>query len=166
MKLDIKLVKPKIKGESDKYSWNLWRWLNKYKWHRNVYFRITEDSPEFNINNIKASDLYIGTMDSTGLSGNRLGTILGKGIGKDDCFAFHPIAGWRNDEFIDITDIFWKEYINIGRCLFTEHSGVWIRGDEDRFSYTNNTRKCNWCGKWQHKEIIKEVKIKRHEVWV
>lgn len=166
--MDIKSIKPKIKGESDKYSWNLYNWLLKYKQHRNVFVYL-EDGEEFNINKIdfKRADFIIGTRYDDGcVTGNKLHSIISRGRGRDDCWSFHAIAGWRYKDFHDVTEIFWNKYIESGRCLVYGHGNMWLRGDENRYTVINNTRRCNWCGKWQHKEIEKIVKIERKEVWL
>ncbi len=166
--MDIKLIKPKVKGESDKYSWNLYNWMIKYKQHKSVFVYL-EDGEEFDINNIDFAprNIIIGTRYSDGcISGNRLSSIIYKGRGKDDCWAFNKLGGWRYKDFHDISDIFWKKYLKLGRCLLYGHSDMWLQGDDNRYTVVNNTRKCNWCGEWQHKEIKKVVKIERKEVWL
>lgn len=71
------------------------------------------------------------------------------------------------DQLIDITEWFFKEYLKIGRCIFDrEHKGWWQGGDT-RFTVINkSSRRCNWCGKHFHREIQKEIKVIRHETWV
>gem|GEM_PF-6434809 len=72
---------------------------------------------------------------------------------------------WKDEEYMDITEWFFKTYEKDGRCIFDREHNKWFLGAENRFTYVNNTRRCNWCGKWQQKEIKKEQTIKQKEVW-
>jgi len=61
--------------------------------------------------------------------------------------------------------LFFKTYIKDGRCIFDREHNGWWKGGDNRFTYINSTRRCNWCGEWQRKRIEKEVKIKQRVVW-
>ncbi len=174
--MNINLIKPQNKGISDKYSWQLYQYIRK----RFPYTKSLNDVRVYwdNIsswdgsitnldeNNINIRQIIIGKMHSNLLSGSRLLTIMGQDKDKYEMFCYHPIGGWKNEQFIDITDWFWKKYIKLGRCLLDKHHNRWWMNDDCRFTYINNTRRCNWCGQWQKKEIKKEVKILRKEKWV
>jgi hypothetical protein len=173
--MDIKKIKPKVKGQSDKYSWNLYKFLEKQVKQRDVgnfapkqlrvywlHHSFWDGSYlEFNPNKLNHRQIIISPFGGKG-SGYFLSHILPDGM-KKECYAlsvYHP------DEFSDITNWFFTTYERDGRCIFDrEHSGWWS-GEENRFTYINNTRRCNWCGQWHKKEIHKIVKIKREEVWV
>lgn len=175
--LDVDLYKPKIKGESDKYSWNLYKFLNKQVRQRDIgkYVktqirvfwlthsrwdgRYVEFNPEKLHGGLNHMQIIISPFGDRG-SGYFLSNILGNK--KDECFS---LSSWAKDEFIDITEWFFSTYEQDGRCTFDrEHIGWW-QGDKERFTYINNTRRCNWCGQWHMKEIHKSVKIEREVHW-
>lgn len=166
MFIDPKLVKPKIKGESDKYSWNLYRWLYKYRKYADykVYYIADE---EFDRNNLKLSKIIIGKKHSDReITGNLLSNIINKGSCSEDSYCFLKSIGWNTDKAIDITELFKKEYIRIGRCFIFGHTDIWLRGDKDKFTIINkHSRRCNWCGKYENRYIETEKTIKRKEVW-
>lgn len=175
MVIDLNDIKPKVRDESDKYSWNLYRFLDKlfkekdvgkyYKNQLNVCWlhrsRWDGEYKDLDLNHINLNQVII---IPNGLDNDRsfysLRSILGQG--KAERF-YLP---WSKDELTDITEWFFETYKKDGRCIFDrEHSGWW-QGSDDRFTYINNTRRCNWCGEWHKKEIHKEVIIKRREIWV
>lgn len=164
----LKLIKPKVKSQSDKYSWQIYQFINKNK-HSRVYFynksRWDGSELELDKDNLNISNIFIGgNQDSNGtICGNSLSTIMGHSREKYTTFSFML---WTDGDFIDITDWFWTEYIKLGRCLFDKNHNGWWTNNGDRFTYINNTRKCNWCGQWQHKDIKKVVKIQRKEKWI
>lgn len=173
--IDLNKIKPKIKGISDKYSWNLYKFLNSlfsdkefgkyYKNQLNICWltssRLDGKHLEFNSDNLLMHQILIVPL---GLENDRsfysLSSILN--TGKAERFAMP----WNKDKLIDITDWFFDAYTRDGRCVFDRNHNGWLLGDKDRFTYINNTRKCNWCGKWQQKEIHKITKIERKEVWI
>lgn len=163
---DVKQIKPRVRGISDKYSWNLYQWLNKYKKHRDLKIYYTGD--EFNPDNFVASKIIIGyeIQGTNDILGNNLSGIIRNGIKKTDSYCFCPFGGFDTESFIDITDIFWKNYLRKGRCFLFKHDSIWLLGDEDRYSYIGkSSRRCNWCGQWQHREIEKITVIKRKDKW-
>lgn len=157
-------IKPKVKGISDKYSWNLYKWLKKTKCKKlTVWFNTKSawdgSKLEFDKNNIKIGQIWIGFVDKGWLHGSSLNSILNGN--------FQEWANpWMAKSHIDITEWFWKEYIKDGRCIWDRNHDGWLAYDKNRFTYVNkNSRKCNWCGEWQHRKIEKETIIKRHEIW-
>lgn len=163
----LKLIKPKKKGQSDKYSWQLYEFIRRNKYKNVYYYKKNWDGEptELDPDNISTYQIMVGNMYDC-LSGGRLRTIMSDSKDKYTTFSFHPFGGWSNDEFVNITDWFWDKYIKLGRCLFDKQHVGWWTNDSERYTYINkNSRKCNWCGKWQHREIIKKQKIKREEVW-
>lgn len=171
----LKAVKPKNVKRDDKYSKNLYKFLKNHNANCKVYFNKKNwDKKDITINwdDVQTTQVIIGgNIQEDIWEGKNTGMVIGKGLSsilngnklKEEgayCLfgRFYP-----NRDFIDITDEFWKRYIRIGRCLFTSHDSYW--DNEDRFIYVGNTRKCKWCGKWQHKEIVKKVEIKRETVW-
>ena len=181
MSMNIKQIKPRLKGKSDKYSWQLYQYMVKNRIGKlpTVIFanKLSKDSEraEFYPADIRRNNIWIATniescqVESNGkkgtarwIHGNGLGTILSDSREKYTTFA-NP---WIQ-EYEDITDWFWSEYIKYGRCLLDpEHIGWW-QGDDNRFTYINkNSRRCNWCGRWQYRTIKKTVTIKRSDSWV
>ncbi len=175
--IDLKSIKPKVRGQSDKYSWNLYRFLEKN--YKNTSFRfyhiVDQDDyvngetihkkVPFNINDVSTYYIWVGkeSVDGLWLYGNRLNSIISVGKERFTEFA-NP---WlRSKEYVDITNEFLKAYLKIGRCLFTKHSYVWTAGSESRYTYINkSSRRCNWCGKYQTRRIKKIQTIERKEVW-
>jgi hypothetical protein len=170
---DINKIKPKVKGQSDKYSWNLYKFLHKQINQKEIgkyvlkqikvywlhHSRWDGEYLEFNPNELDIRQIIISPF-----GGTRTGYFLSQILleGKNECFALP----YEDDELTDITEWFFKTYEKDGRCMFDREHNGWLLGDENRFTYVNNTRKCSWCGKWQHKEIKKVQTIKRKEVWV
>lgn len=160
----LEKIKPAVKGKSDKYSWFLYNWIKKNKFlDLTVWFdtRSILDGKETNFDkkNIHIGQIWIGSAESGWFHGSRLGSILG---GKYQTWA-NP---WMKNTHIDITEWFWEEYLKDGRCIWDRNHDRWIADDENRYIYiNNNSRKCRWCGEWQYREIKKEIKIKRSEVW-
>ena len=157
-------IKPKVKGKSDKYSWNLYKWVKKKGFYPKVWFdtenRLNGEKLEFDKENFPTYQLWIGGSDKEGLwfYGSSLRSIL-----SPRCKEWaNP---WMANKHIDITDWFWNEYIKIGRCIWDKSHDGWLENADERFAYVGNTRKCKWCGKWQAKEIIKETTISRYDVW-
>ncbi len=170
--MDLKAIKPAIKGESDKYSWYLYRflekqvkqrdigkyvpkqikvyWLNKSRWDGRLL--------SFDDENVDINQVFISPFG--GKSGYSLSTIMTKGK------ATQYYLPWSDEDLVDITNWFFSTYQKDGRCMFDRSHNGWFQGDKERFTFINNTRRCNWCGKWHTKEIHKEVKIERREVWV
>lgn len=171
--INIEKIKPKVKGESDKYSWNLYNFLQrKFKgdigryvqkqleihWLHNS--RWDGSFLEFNPEDIRVNQLLIIPLGKNhGRSFFELSTILREGKATE----FSLPYSW---ETTDITKWFTETYIRDGRCIFDRNHNSWLRNTENRFTYVNNTRKCNWCGEWHKKEIHKQVKIERKEVWI
>lgn len=173
--IDLKKIKPKVKGKSDKYSWNLYKFLHKLfsnkesgKYYKNQlqilwlhHSRFDGSYLEFDKNNLNLLQLIIMPLGKeNGRSFYSMSSILTKGRSEE--FALP----WSLGKMTDITDWFFKTYEKDGRCIFDRKHTGWMIGTEDRFTYVNNTRKCNWCGQWHTKEIHKIVKIKREEVWL
>lgn len=143
----LESIKPKVKGESDKYSWNMYRFLKRHKLE-NIFGVMSKDG------------MMVGTVDSEGLSGCLVRSIISSGYRL-------PIEFWFDKSIfgLRIMPLYLEEYQRVGRCLMLDHDEPWISGDDNRFRTIGNTRRCNWCGKWQHRTIKKIVKLTRKEVW-
>lgn len=164
MRINPELYKPKVKGESDKFSWNLYWFIEK---HRNV--RIMFNTKD----RINGKHLVFNPKDS--LPGWQVFIFIG-----DHEYTGRPLYGvmdgTRNslgdyclfqNQIIDITEWFFKEYLRIGRCIFDRGHKTYWQGGSSRYTQINkSSRKCNWCGKHFHRVIQKETKVIRHETWV
>lgn len=167
--MNLKDIRPAIKGVSDKFSWNLYKWLNN-KQNRDcnfdkVYFIPSDDNDKFDLNNIKPSQILIGNRwSSTCIAGRMLNSILGSN--RVQTASYTNGGGWRIDLAIDITDDFFRRYIEIGRCLFFSHNDeTWIVGESQRYEYSGNNRICKWCGHEQFKTIEEIVVTKQVIKW-
>jgi len=168
--MDLNKVKPKIKGESDKYSWNLYKFLskitkdkyikNQLRIYWNHHSRWDGAYLPFIGDASNTMQLIISPYGDKG-SGYFMNTVLQKG----NCELF-SLCVWKHEDLLDITDWFFDTYEKIGRCIFDPEHYKWMLGTDNRYTYVNNTRRCNWCGQWQHKEIVKKTRIERKEVWV
>jgi len=167
---DLNRIKPKNIKISDKFSRKLYKQLkeiSKEKYHNiKIYWNASSrwDGSHMPFENVISSGGFT-TLNQIMISpdGNkRTGYFLSSIItGNKKAERFALPHTW---ELIDITDWFFDTYEKIGRCIYSPHDG-WIAEDEDRFTYINNTRKCNYCGKWQQKEIKKVQTIKRVSCW-
>lgn len=141
----LKSVQPKTRRESDKYSWNIYRYLKK---HLGRDVKVFE-----NPRGVKV----IGEEFLDGISGDGLDSLIRSLRAQEFWFDINwnlkEQKGWL------------EEYQRVGRCLLLPHDYLWYEGEDTRFTYVNNTRKCNWCGKWQHMNLHKIVKVKLEKVW-
>lgn len=171
--MDINKIKPKTKNYSDKYSWQLYSFLNKlYKDKKEGKYiknqlRIYWDSKsrwdgEF-LDYLSGDPLSIRQIIVSPLGGTEVGYFMSEAMnrGKVEQYWIKPFE----PSMIDITDWFWKEYEARGRCLFYGHENIWLTGDKGRYTVVNNTRRCEWCGEWQKKTIKVTKKVTRKEVW-
>jgi hypothetical protein len=163
MNLDINKIKPKNQKISDKYSAYLYKFLMKQPSCNHVYFNPIDGYDghivEFDINNLLYCNIYLGRRkQGSDVIGKSLHGIITQGKYNDlGCYCF-------TNDWIDITEEFWKIYEQIGRCLFIGHNSWYQDDNNTRFTYTDDdTRVCNWCGKTEHRRF--EEIIKHKEVW-
>lgn len=178
-KLDLSKIKPKNIKKSDKYSKQIYQYLNKHKSCNKVYYIQTQEhynrekrtyetlEVPFDISSFTTSNIWIGYMQKeeyeegfiNWMYGNHLNSIVGDGKNKYECFA-NP---WNNKKtVIDITEQFWNKYIEIGRCIYDHH--YWLQDEEDRYTYLMpNHRRCNWCDCEQHE--IEKTRTESYKVW-
>ncbi|MWV44874.1 hypothetical protein GRF59_14730 [Paenibacillus sp. HJL G12] len=168
--MNLSKIKPKLKGESDKYSWNLYRFLNKIakdkyinnqlRIYWNHHSRWDGEHLPFTKDVSNLMQLIISPYGDK-FTGYFMNTVLQKG----NC-EFISLCPWKEEDLLDVTDWFFDTYEKIGRCIFDpEHNG-WMLGTDSRYTYVNNTRKCNWCGQWHQKQIVKKTRIERKVEWV
>ena len=142
----LKSIEPTVRGESEKYSWNLYSYMREYTGFSLGAFKSIQ------------GDIIIGHQYHDGVSGKELMSILRESRRGTE-FWFDDYWKLKEDES------FFNEYQRIGRCLMIPHDYQWYIGEEHRFTRIGNTRRCNWCGKWEHMTIHKKTKITREEVW-
>lgn len=131
--------KPKEKGKSDFYSWNLYRWLRKHG--------KPNSRPMHSIFKNESGELFIGesrnTLAEDTVHGVRLRALCsGSGSVK------LPHSGCYIDshKWQDVTDEFYAEYERIGACA------IW--GDlSHKFTVDGDTRTCDYCGKVERKRV-------------
>lgn len=168
MKQFLKSIKPTHK-ESDKFSWNLYKWCKKNCKHQipKVYFSHWSnwDGSYLEKGWNKSGQIFISHFeDAEYISAQYLSNIFGttKGGAGNAMFAVNK----KRFQLEEVTEEFWKTYLKIGRCMFDEkHIGWWV-GEENRYTIINkNSKRCNWCGKYLRRKIETEKVIKRHEIW-
>lgn len=169
--MDLNKIKPKVEEQSDKYSWNFYKFLKKQfkvkqaQQNIKVYFIARSKWDGTRIDFIKEEPLRYLQVAISPRWGRSSGYFLDNIIQGSRNTEF-SLNVYREDELIDITDWFFKEYERRGRCIFHEHGNIgWVLGKESRYTVINNTRRCNWCGHWQQKEIETVKTIERREKW-
>lgn len=157
---DLSLIKPKIKGKSDKYSWNFYKYLNKLKTKDiKIYYRkydyFSGALTDFNETDFSTGNTLIISKvikHDKGLIGSSLSSVLRSG--KIDEYYYSNI----HNNYFEVTEEFFDLYLDKGRCLFDFNHNGWLAYDDDRFTIYDKYRICNYCGKRQSKkvEIINE----------
>lgn len=164
---DLSCIKPKVKSISDKYSWNLYKLLHKITsnrdtgkyvknqlrvyWRKSSWFdgKITEfkDVERIDTRQILISPFGKGSFYN-------LGNIMGE-RGNQEWALIYP-----ESDLEDVTEWFFNTYERDGRCVFDREHRGWWKGEDGRFTYSENESKriCSWCGVTQHKHIEKVVK--------
>ena len=134
----IESIMPEEKGSSDKYSWNIYRYLKNFigkevwafKAPSGRIFLAVQRKPEG-----VGHDNY----------GNFLNTIQ-----TTDVKVKVTYYSWANEDFsnyTEITDTFFEDYKLKGRCAIDKAHNGWLDGAGHRFTELDSeTKKCNWCG--------------------
>jgi len=156
-------IKPKIKGVSDKYTWNLYKILSKYK-NKNIeiYYRNICEYQDRELNfpqdDLSPNNVILSTRETKDdLIGDKLMITMREGK-----FTEFWLNNYKHNHY-KITDDFFNTYFKIGRCLLDPLHYDFMRNSEDRFNENENTRICNWCGMKQVK-VAEEV-VKTIEYW-
>lgn len=157
MSENLVLLKPKVKGESDKYSWNFYKHLNKLKNKgAKIYYRTHSciNEVKINFNEHEFSTIETLVVSSVlradeGLIGSTLSNVL-RG-GKIEEFYYSNI----HKSYYEITEEFFNLYLNKGRCLFDQSHTGWLAHDYNRFTVYDDYRICNYCNKRQDKRVEK-----------
>lgn len=130
--------------ETGKFSPMLFSWLKSHgKKSGADVFRTVEDSGNpFDL----GQTIVLGNQDEDKwVYGTKLATIVTR------C----PLTrfAWPQ-KFENISDLFWNEYLKVGRCLWDAQHDIGMIGDENRFSDPVGYKKtCNWCGTVMHRHV-------------
>lgn len=168
----LQSIRPKKSHRSDKYSWNIYRYLKKYInfdihicWYKEKKSLGTYEGFDKK-SSLRGMQIFIilGGLDKGNLCGTRIYDLQHKGNHSE--LVTFSFCLFDPKSFTDITEWFFLKYQRIGRCIFDRtHSGWWA-DSEERFTQINRkSRRCNWCGEHQRRSIIKAVTIKRSEQW-
>jgi hypothetical protein len=150
--INLNDIKPEKKGVADFYSWGLYAWLKK---RPNAFSIFASTLIDENGNEVDKPVLYIGSKDS-------YGDIMGAPLRQVCSTAKMPEIYWLSqsrpsNKWEDITDDFYKQYMEIGVCSI-HHDLVhkWVESKDGQ------TRTCQYCDKRETKqvEIVKVEKIK------
>lgn len=140
-------IKPKERGKSDFFSWQLYRWVKKYP-NRLTIWDATWNSAT-GVDRGKTS-LYIGDKrDGNWIHARQLRNLCLIG-GKIEAYAYGGAHDTKN--WVDVTKQFWVEYLKKGVCAIHDNSHVWLTNNENRT--------CQRCGHKQT-QIIETVERKR-----
>jgi hypothetical protein len=145
-------IKPVAKGKSDFFSWQLFRWIRKNPTACRIY------SGTWNsVNGVDAANriLYIGyeREGDRWISARPLRNLCC--VGQDlQSYSFGPCHDIKN--WVDVTNIFWGEYMKKGVCAI--HGGYSHKWTQE----TDELRDCDYCGEI---EILKTKMVEVKE-WV
>lgn len=148
-----KEIKPKHRGKSDFFSWQLYKWIRSKPYHNQVWLG-TWNSIE-GVNK-RHQSLYIGFMDNFWFHGRQIRNLCR--YGQDlQSYAYGPGHDTQNWECI--TDEWWSKYMREGVCA--------IHGDlvHSWIKINSHARKCAYCGKHEHREVYTQRHYVRKELW-
>jgi len=161
-------IKPAVKGHSDKFSWRLYQRALK-RGRERVYIsawnNILGQPFEPNLAALKAGCkhqrawLMIGEAigDDGWFHGLRMQSATRTGQRVDESFAYSP--AFNTGAWLDVTDWFWKSYLERGRCIIHgDLSHKWLQ-------INRNARKCAYCDKHERRTVRTIKKVERLEVW-
>jgi len=155
-----RLVMVRPDGRNDKFSLNLYKFLNKHgKIYREVFFTpfdCTTGKKDVVYSPAKTltSNIFIGVLDEDGyLMGARLTEICCNGA-KTKTWAHPP------KDFSLIPD-FWERYSDGGKCVIDPDHTFYYQ--KDRYEMGGSLRTCKWCGRIEKLRIVESV-VKK-EVW-
>lgn len=148
-------IQPKVKGKSDFFSWQLFRWVRKYGPGRCKIWLGTWNS--WSGMDREKPVLYIGDeRDGEWIHARLLRNLCTYGATLNtNIYAYGP--GHDTKNWKDITDEFWVDYMKRGVCA--------IHGDLcHEWDVNGDIRTCQYCGKVEEKEIIMVPKEKWNAV--
>lgn len=155
-------IRPAVNGQSEKFSWRLYQRALK-KGREQVYLMAwnvidgyrAPSLGDLEAGNTPAYQIAIGVKADGWFHGNNIRNICTPGSARHD-WAYSPAH--HVDEWIEITDWFWENYLRVGRCLFWKYEHNWI-------AINRNARKCAHCGEHQRRSIRTKRVIERKEIW-
>ena len=159
-------IKPAVRSQSDKYSWRLYLRAMRNGRER-IYISAWDNlhgqpfTPT--LEGLKAGDrmhmrlLYIGYMhDERYFSGQPVREVARHGKGHCD-YSYGP--GFDTGHWLDVTDWFWANYIERGRCV------VWHDSVHEWVMINRNARKCAHCGKHEQRTVVTKKIVERIDSW-
>ena len=161
----LKAIKPKEKGTDDKYTWWMYNKLKEKCYYNHKFYNrevfVYKSIPAETENQMLYTRLYLGKAN-----GNR--EIMGYSLnGKTmACFMFWMDDNPKRDKHFEEIHDFFERYLSIGICAYAEHNEWYSFNNDKRYVVIGNTRKCKYCGHWQHREFYSVKKIKKYEKWV
>ena len=155
--MDPATIKPSIRRQSDKFSWNVYQFMVKRP-HSKVF-----SGPD--VITGKALEFYVGGLDTDDGAPWFYGqSLIRIACGDKETYAYPPKLV---RDFVDVTD-FWERYQKVGRCIWDPGHTGWMQGGQDRFIFSGDgqTRTCQWCGAVQTLKIEVKMIEQRREWWV
>ena len=153
--------KPKEKGKSDKFSWNLYRLLRQWQGRDISVIKIGWNMIDGECS-LERGNLYICCDLSVPglLHGNQITRIMSSGPKEANVYIGRMgDVPWHHYKREDVTGWFFREYADKGRCLVVpQWSHEWIE-------INANSRKCKHCGKHERRTVYTERKVRRVESW-
>lgn len=145
---DAKSIKPAVTGQSDFYSWQLYRWVSRWPddceiW-RGYWNPVTGLDPS-------RPTLFIGKKLEDGwFMGRRLRSLCTYSATLGS-YAHNP-GGFGTDKWENISAEWWPEYMRIGVCAIHSASHRWSEGKQHRT--------CQRCGAIERKrvDLIKRIR--------
>lgn len=165
-------IRPEVKGRSDKFSINLYRFLLKYKdWPVTIHtFPFNRwDHAEFPVDwmNPKMGQFMLchRVDNSYFVSGKFLSEILLGGPNYKQMFAY-PLKKEMREKMLNCTDRFKTDYLKYGRGFWDRQANLSMVDDECRWEYIDeNTRRCLWTGTIKHRKMVTTQIERTREVW-
>lgn len=150
--IDPNSIKPALRGKSDFFSWQLYRWV-KASPHYTEIWRGTWNS--FTGLDEKRPTLYIGRMDEgLWMHGRTLRHLCRHGENLES-FAYSPAHDTRR--WVNVTDEWWAEYRQIGVCAI--HNGT-----AHHWTYGVEIRSCDYCGEVQRRGV--QIETVTRKIWL
>jgi hypothetical protein len=136
-------IKPKVRGKSDFFSWQLYRYMLKYKSLSEQRIWSSTWNSCYGVDREKPS-LFIGSeRDGCWIHARQLRNLClsGQKIERYAHGAAHDTKNWT-----DVTDAFWSDYLKKGVCA--------IHGDNaHNWSVDGDLRACEYCGKKERRIV-------------
>lgn len=164
----LEQIMPRVKGESDRNSWNLYRfakkyWINKLRFYSNIPYENLSKSYDIFVSTKEQKYSFLdhsksGVRRGIKLYGKRLINIFCSGYGLTSIYARD-----KSEFQYDITEEFWNDYTFYGRCRFlgnmSHKYNEWYEAQQDNES-TRRVRICEYCGKKQYLKSWSEFTTK------